>query len=170
MIIGKTRTNQPVEGGQEFEDALLDSETSLENVVDADGNKRFIEGDIILNEGQVGLTKEYGRWSLSGTHLIIVFQIKNTTETTITPTAWSELGTLTLPAYILNKIVPITGSNNVCVNSFSGFDGDLSVSANPIQVYLEKGSTEISINSWTGNEIESDKSYRITFDLLIDNE
>ena len=41
------------------------------NLVDKDGHERFIEGDIPDPE-ITGLTPIYYKWSLSGTHLMIV--------------------------------------------------------------------------------------------------
>ena len=49
----------------------LENVKVFENIVDKDGHKRFIEGDITF-ENITGVSKVYGKWSLSGNHLMIV--------------------------------------------------------------------------------------------------
>ena len=53
----------------------------FENIVDNQGNTRFIEGDITIQEVS-GVSKLFGKWSLSGSHLLIVLAlgIANATE------------------------------------------------------------------------------------------
>ena len=47
----------------------------MEDIVDADGHKRFIEGNVtpanIIGENDI----QYAKWSLSGSHLMIVLAI-----------------------------------------------------------------------------------------------
>ena len=72
----------------------------IATLVDADGHNRFIEGDIEIEE-ITGITKTYGKWSLSGTHLLIVLCLGAVVGTTISGT----LANITLPSYIASKIV-----------------------------------------------------------------
>ena len=72
----------------------------FENIVDKDGHKRFIEGDITPAE-TTGITFTYAKWSLSGSHLQIVLAM------TIAAGTYSTfyLGDITnLPKWIFDKI------------------------------------------------------------------
>lgn len=163
MIIGKTRTNQPVDGGQEFEDALLDSETSLENIVDSQGHKRFIEGDIDLLESETNFEKIYGKWSLSGTHLLIVFagKIKETYTS-------HEIVNFSLPEWIFNKIVPVGSSIYVMSKEIRAYSEDYTTSQS-MRLDLRKRVGYLDIVAG-GATISADRYFRIEFDLLIDND
>lgn len=45
----------------------------FETIEDTNGNKRFVKGDVVLAENAPqGLVEVYGKWSLSGSHLMIV--------------------------------------------------------------------------------------------------
>lgn len=158
MIIGKTRTNQPVEGGKEFEDALLESKVSMENVVDADGHKRFIEGDITFDE-IAGLTQSYGKWSLSGSHLLIVIAggIANTTALN------GKICDVGLPAWVKSKLVAIYGSAVLRADKES-FANDGSTKQN----FLTTFNTNSVI--YVYGTATADRLFRWEFDLLIDNE
>ena len=81
---------------------------TLDDIVDSKGNKRFIEG-----EGTpatiTGMTITYNKWSLSGTHLMLV--LAGTFDNDVSATA--TLVSFELPEWILNKIVPIGGDGEV---------------------------------------------------------
>ena len=78
-------------------------QTLMEDIKDKDGNLRFVEGDIAL-ETISGITQTYGKWSLSGTHLMLVLAI-DITDTTINVD--DVFANIELPDYIINKISPI---------------------------------------------------------------
>lgn len=45
----------------------------FETIEDTNENKRFVKGDVVLSENApAGIVKTYGKWSLSGSHLMIV--------------------------------------------------------------------------------------------------
>ena len=169
MIIGKTRTNQPVECGQEFEDALLDSETSLENIVDKNGHPRFIEGDITIEE-IAGVTQTYGKWSLSGTHLLIVLglSVANATELTANQT----LAFVNVPEWIFNKIKPLFASVIASRQALLFYADNFTTQEGGFNVRL--GDTghekELVIRNGSNITLTANRNTRIDIDYLIDNE
>ena len=133
----------------------------FENIVDSQGNKRFIEGDISMYEVE-GITQTYGKWALSGTHLLIVIAFSVADETALTTGRYAKIN---IPEWIYNKLVPVFSSQvvrksttlwaedytsqNITTNLVKGSDG----------AYLEMGALTLT----------KDRSGRIEFDLLIDN-
>lgn len=165
MNVGKTRTNQPVEGGQEFEDAVLSCDTSFENIVDKDGHKRFIEGDITI-ETIGGITQKYGKWSLSGTHLIIVIAIES--EAQALPYT-EPLATINLPDWIKDKIVVIISGSTMVANSSSTWLAvDNSTQTSNFQ--LRKNTSNNILITMSAVTITATRAVRVAFDLLIENE
>lgn len=165
MIIGKTRTNQPVEGGQEFEDAVLSSDTSFENIVDKDGHKRFIEGEINGIE-TTGITYAFGKWSLSGSHLMIILAGQIANETVLTyPQTLAEFD---IPAWIHDKLVTLYG--NVILEQQKSLFQPSSGTTQSTTFRLAKLS-ENKLSIYSGSlTLTADRNFRIDFDLLIDNE
>lgn len=140
---------------------------SLESIVDKDGNPRFVEGDITM-ETIEGITQTYGKWSLSGTHLMLVLAgtIANNTILSGTP----KFATISLSSYILNKVQILWG--NIYVErksivmiaddwSTQTFDAGLSKRTNSLEILKVSGSA-ITVNA--------DRNFRIQFDLLIDTD
>ena len=93
--------------------------TTLDDIVDSQGNKRFVEGDI-TKVGTYDINYLYTKWSLSGTHLMIVMCISNTSGDDIAISNNTKIFSLTLPEYIYNKIYAIS-SNLVIQKRFSDF-------------------------------------------------
>ena len=134
----------------------------IDNLVDKNGNERFLEGNININE-ITGLTKSYGKWSLSGTHLMIV--LAGTLADTSVIGSGVSLANIELPSFIKDKIIAVT-TNIVDRKSFTFWGGTLQTPS----INLEKtdeGVKIVMVASFTAN---ADKSFRIAFDLLIDNE
>ena len=136
---------------------------SLEEIKDKDGHERFIEGNITM-ETITGVSQSYGKWSLSGTHLMIVIAGAMADTTAI---SWgTKLADVNLPQWIIDKLVPIA-SEYVDVKTSYLFSNTLS--SQSVLSLLKKSGGKISINlaSITAN---TDKTFRFQFDLLIDNE
>lgn len=135
----------------------------FENIVDKDGHKRFIEGDINLN-AITGLTKLYGKWSLSGTHLMLVLagKIDNGAEL---PN--QTICAISLPEWVFNKITAIAGSR-IDARSVVAYDSGINTNQT-FQVILNKRTNDVIfyMSSITATD---DRYFRFTFDLLIDNE
>ena len=137
----------------------------FEDIVDKDGHKRFVDGDVSLSERFTeGIEKVYGKWSLSGTHLMIVLAVNITGGTAIT---FGDLGSVVdMPQWVKDKIIPSI-SNYVEVKTAVSLKSDLSSGGN-ISYYLRKQGDNVfmSIASITPT---ADVYARFTFDLLIDS-
>lgn len=141
----------------------------FENIVDAQGHKRFVEGDITI-ETIEGVTQTYGKWSLSGTHLMLVVVCNVDTTANLRSV---KLCDINLPDWIKDKIIvtfPIYStviSATLTIKDVSSGD----VIATP-SIYLRKDNTNnVYINfANTTITITSNSLFRIEFDLLIDNE
>ena len=135
----------------------------FENIVDKDGHERFIEGDITI-ETITGITKTYGKWSLSGSHLLIVLcvAIANATEFDGT------IASINIPEWIKDKIIPqfVTVVEAKDTKAYNINDA----SSQPLVYVLRKDTSKnvyITISNFTASK---DRVARLSFDLLIDNE
>jgi len=136
----------------------------LENIVDSDGNKRFIEGSI-SNEQSEKVVLDYGKWSLSGSHLMIVFAGHTTEATSFDD--YDLFGILqNLPAWVLSKIYPIKAEFvdfklfNVTYNDWS---------PETITISLTKEYNSIRIKQNGNKSLTQPTTFRFVFDILIDN-
>ena len=134
----------------------------ITTLVDAQGHERFIEGDIDLPEASP-FTKLYGKWSLSGSHLLIVLCLSANNATD-----WSagELTEITLPEWIDNKIVPL--SSDVIERKSQVWYNNSAQTQN-VNIYFSKTSGRLVLNM-SAITFTDDRDTRIAFDLLIDNE
>ena len=134
----------------------------FENIVDKDGHKRFIEGDIDFNETE-GFTKTYGKWSLSGSHLLIVIAGIVANET---PAGNRKIANVNLPSWIKDKINNLFGIV-VDTKQLIYYANDYTTQTS--NVYLEKQSNVVQI-ALANPAITAQRQFRVEFDLLIDNE
>lgn len=137
---------------------------NLADIVDSDGNKRFVEGDITIHEIS-GITQSYGKWSLSGTHLMIVVAISLADTTAIT--SGTILCQIDVPQWVKDKIVPIVGTY---VDRIQQTYYDSVLAKQDMNVSLRLDSTYglyITLGSLT---LTADRTGRIVFDLLIDTD
>ena len=136
-----------------------------ENVVDKDGHARFIEGDIVTPE-ITGVTQTYGKWSLSGSHLLMVLGFSATNATVIP--AWQKLGTLNnLPSWILDKIAVLFATNIVDQKTLSLYNSGGTTQQMTARLLKTSGEIQITVSTLT---LSDTRDGRISFDLLIDNE
>lgn len=134
----------------------------FETITDRHGNPRFVEGDITM-ETITGVTQTYGRWSLSGTHLMIVVCADVANGTTI-PNL--DIAFINLPAWILNKINPLIATR-IEIKTVPMYDN--SFSTQTLTVVLTKGESLLAIvTRSTSVVLNADRKFRIQFDLLID--
>ena len=119
----------------------------FENIVDSQGHKRFDDGDIALVEGVNEITKTYGKWSLSGTHLLIVF-CGSMADTTV----WTNktFAIVNLPDWIKDKIVPVHSGSVIEQKTLFLYGG----TAQSATIYLEK-SFRATIIIWQLQECEN---------------
>ena len=137
----------------------------FEDIVDKDGHARFIEGDIDLAATTPeGVTKVYGKWSLSGSHLMIVLAGVIADGTTIGGAIWAKVN---MPSWIINKIYPIF-SNRIVYKADSLYADDQT--SQNTTIGLIKESNEITIRNLANVTLTKERMFRYAFDLLIDNE
>lgn len=135
---------------------------AIESVVDSAGNLRFIEGEGTLTE-ITGVTYTYNKWSLSGTHLMIV--LAGTVADTTAITA-GEYVTLNLPSYILDKIYAVF-SNVVNRQTVTLWANDYS--SQTFSMQLQKYTNNLKIY-FGGITLTKERNFRVQFDLLIDSD
>lgn len=151
--------NINIEGG------TVEADVLMENIKDEDGHNRFIEGDIEI-ETKEGLTKDYGKWTLSGSHLLIVLAFTIQSGITIGVEKLGELKDL--PQWIKDKIIPLF-SRYVFANSLNGFTDSFGILQGGFSLY-KQDSGEIEIRSYNSVTSTAITHFRVAFDLLIDNE
>ena len=137
---------------------------NINDIKDDDGHYRFVEGDITLDAVD-GFTQTYGKWSLSGSHLMIVLagSVADTTAYT-----GGKLASINLPQWIIDKIV-IVFSSVVSFKSIPLYASNWSTQS--LSVALRKPTTtSITITGENSVTLTADRTFRIEFDLLIDNE
>ena len=143
-------------------DYNLVSQNNLSSIVDNQGNPRFVEGNITI-ETIEGVTQTYGKWSLSGTHLLIVLCLSfaNTTELSA-----GYIATVNVPDWIKEKIIPVFSTvvlrQNVTLWATN-------YSTQSLTVNLEKHSGDIKIYN-APLTLTADRNVRLQFDLLIDTD
>lgn len=144
---------------------LLTSEVAIfENITDKDGHKRFIEGDITLDTVE-GVTQTFGKWSLSGSHLLIVIAGNVANGTTLISEKWVTI--TSLPSWIVDKIKILLGNYVDVKYSQPLWDSGLGVQS--MGVYLRKIDNKLEIHHGAIT-LNADRTFRFNFDLLIDNE
>lgn len=137
----------------------------FEDIKDKDGHPRFIEGDIELNASlPSGVTKTYGKWSLSGSHLMIVVA-GNFANTTAVP--YGSFCEINLPKWVKDKIIP-TYQNCVFFTTQQAFASDGTTQNFIVRLVKDSNNTVYISNS--AETLTKDRSFRWSFDLLIDNE
>ena len=165
-IIGGDLT---VGGDTSFEgDISVGAESNVkvfENIVDKDGHKRFIEGDITINQ-MSGVTQNYGKWSLSGSHLLIVLALTLQNETTILDNA--VLCDINVPSWVLNKIYGFVGAT-VDYKTFGAY-ATTGGSQNFVCRLHKTTTPKLQIRKDSNLTLTNARYVRIAFDLLIDNE
>ena len=143
---------------------VLEKMNKMEEIVDSAGNKRFVEGDITF-EKVSGVTPSYGKWSLSGTHLMIVIAGTLANGTVLADS--TKLCEFSITNFIYDKIEPLFG-NNVLVRSDIIYSP--SWSTQTLKTRLRKENDKLNITSVDALTLNSDKNFRVQFDLLIDSD
>lgn len=139
----------------------------MENIVDAQGHNRFVEDDIVATNTPTGITYTYLKWSLSGTHLMVVASMEIEAEAVI-PEYAIKLSAV-LPEWILDKINP-TVSSFVSNARFYTTESGAAPTSNYVDVYLYKSANALAIENLIGITGGTTKEIlRIQFDLIIDN-
>ena len=147
---------------KELEDAIKTTKKNVNTLVDSSGHDRFIEGDIVVPEAQTNITKTYGKWSLSGTHLMLVLAGEIKAASYTDDEVFCEIE---IPSWILNKISVIFG-NYVDLKSFTIIDS--SYASDTQGVNLVKTSSKLQFVQSGNKTLSLPCQFRYSFDLLID--
>ena len=143
-------------------DQVKSVKKDISTLVDADGHDRFIEGEITIGE-IAGLSISFAKWSLSGTHLMIVIAGEFAENSSFS--AGTVIGYCMLPQWITDKIYPVIStyvdSKNVLFRDELWATQEISTT-----LIKELGQLRVYLNSTA--TISSDKGFRIDYDLLID--
>lgn len=140
--------------------------TEFEKIKDAQGHNRFIEGDLSITETE-GITITYAKWSLSGTHLMLVIAGSAANGTTL---PWTEVFASTgntLPAWVFDKIYPTYAATFVETKEIKAYNN--SGATQNMVMHLRKGSNSVYL-TLQNIEFTDDRYFRAQFDLLIDND
>lgn len=136
----------------------------LDSLVDSAGNPRFIEGAGVIPT-ITGVTNVYNKWSLSGSHLMIV--LSDTVADTTALSFSTTLASYSVPSFILNKIVGVVGST-IEYKTATLYASDFSNQTLPLSFRKVNEKLEIATNA--NLTLTKDRTFRIQFDLLIDTE
>lgn len=165
----KTRTNQPVTDYEGIVEGLEQQASSgikiFEDIKDKDGHLRFVEGDLEEIEHE-GVTFNYGKWSLSGSHLIVVIACSLANGTAVT-SSWGVCN-ITLPKWIYDKIYPVFAGSLIDMRSVSAYANDWSNQS--VQIKCAKASNNKIYFEFGALTLTKDRGFRYQLDLLIDNE
>ena len=144
-----------------------------EKITDSEGHLRFVEGEITISKtiSDLGITQTYGKWSLSGTHLMLVISIVNTSGDTITIPQWSQIFNVNLPEWIKNKLVGVGTSNVLFPKIFNAIPVSTPVyTTSDFYTYIEKNPDGVQAIVSANYSFLDDRLLRLEFDLLIDND
>ena len=139
----------------------LPAPQTLEQIKDANGRNRFIEGNI-ASENYSGVTLTYSKWSLSGTHIMFVIAGYIASGTII---ADNPVGRASIPTWVAGKIATVwanfieTKAVTIRATDWSGqvLNTGLAKSGNDILIYFTGSDT-----------LTKERFFRIQYDLLID--
>ncbi len=134
----------------------------IATLVDKDGHQRFIEGDITFKE-ITGLSFTFGKWSLSGSHLLIVIAGNVENGASISAQAFSDI---VVPEWIFNKIIPIV-DKRVTPLTYNMYSDGLTLSTITGWLNKESNKLQTTISAFVA---DADNSFRLQIDLLIDND
>ena len=135
---------------------------TLDDIVDSQGNKRFVEGTLI--DGSSGANITYKKWSLSGTHLMIV--LAGTVRSNLTN--YEGIAQVNFPSYVTSKIRPL-GTNAQLISVTKGFfikNTEYTATENTFN--LRKEANNFVIVPAQAITISGTYNFCIQFDLLID--
>ena len=152
---------------QRIAEALAKStQKDIATLVDAEGHPRFIEGDG-ENTEITGITYNYTKWSLSGSHLMIVLDVMIAASTSL---ATNDFDTLfEVPQWIYDKLYPAISSYLDAKNFDTSYNG-YGLSGTQIGFYIYKDNGKLRLRNISYTASSADEHCRVVFDFLIDNE
>ena len=137
----------------------------LEGILDKDGHARFVEG-AGTTTALTGFEFTYARWSLSGTHLMLVLAGNVEANTSLADN--TDIVTFAVPSWVLDKIVTFR-YESVAILPFTVRETS-TVQHDEFNCTLTKHTSNLRIANVGGAQtIEHGGTFRIQFDLIIDN-
>ena len=150
---------------EEIKEVAKETPLNITQLYDSAGNPRFIEGDLDIQTVS-GVTTNYHKWSLSGTHLMIVLAC--TLENSAVISNGTDLAIIDLPSFIESKILPVYADNKtINMIRVSALASDLTTQV--IGLGLRKD-TNLTIRVYEGLTLTKERNFRVQYDLLIDTE
>ncbi|MBO7733410.1 MAG: hypothetical protein J6S67_12670 [Methanobrevibacter sp.] len=138
----------------------------LENIEDAQGHKRFIEGNGSVSAIE-GLIPTYCKWSLSGSHLMCV--LAGTLEENAEIENGAIICTFSIPSWISEKIYNVW-AEYIEIRTLTATASDWTTQTSGY-VYGKLNDGRLFLQKINGSLVaDKDRNFRIAFDLLIDNE
>ena len=137
----------------------------FEKIKDASGHARFIEGN--GNPlSQEGFASTYCKWSLSGSHLLLV--LAGSIEDEVVISDGSVFAQFNLPEWIMNKIYATFGSN-IELKTLSLYASDWTTQTTTIS-FRRASDYSVQFRIEQNLTMTAKRYFRIQCDLLIDNE
>ena len=143
----------------------IENMNKLEKIKDKSGHLRFVEGEG-TTETITGVTITYNKWSLSGTHLMIV--LAGSIDNAIVLANQTVFENITIPNYILNKIQPLSSSGELIERKSFILYG--STDEQTTKIDIRKSDNKLVIRTFGSITLNEKRYFRAQFDLLIDNE
>ena len=147
---------------KQIKEFIQNEPKDIATLIDDNGHERFIEGDIAPNES-LPYTPIYFKWSLSGSHLMIVLFYSVANAATIP--ADTNLCEFELPSWVMDKIYPFT--SNIVERKSVPYNNLTGGTQNSIFT-LRKGTSTLFITQYASVTMSDDKFIRLSFDLIID--
>ena len=153
------------------QDLTYIAEPRLENIVDKELHKRFIEDDGVATELE-GYTPTFVKWSLSGSHLMLVVAGNIALGTTIANNF--IFAKFTLPKWIFDKVYPVWSGANIETKTIAFVSDDWA--SQSLSCILQKPNVAPYENMLiirmvsSAHTFTANRGFRCAFDLLIDNE
>lgn len=137
----------------------------MENIKDSAGNSRFVEGNI-TPQTISGVSFTYAKWSLSGTHLMIVLAGTLENGAVLSNVNWANI---VIPQWIHDKIYPVFAISAIEIKAVTARDNAYNSQSLSFLIGKATGHS-LYINQTANLTLTSEKYFRLVFDLLIDNE
>lgn len=142
--------------------------TEMETIKDSENNNRFIGGDLLFFS-DIGLTKVFGRYSLSGTHLQIAALLSNDTKNDITLNTATIMVHCYVPDWVADKIYTLPGMTAIELKTFdiANKNAILTIKAGK-KVLIEKVANNLRIISAEDITLQPGDFIRLSFNLIIE--
>ena len=145
--------------------------STLDDIVDSKGNKRFIEGNgIAYTDDVVGMTASSTKWVLNGEDLILEFAGSFSQDVT----GQTQLAMYEMPEWISNKIntlAEVSGMGIVSPLSFNVATTEKSVDIKVVLLKLQNYLSFALIDNLSTSIFNGIPAFfRLTCHLIIDNE